>query len=79
MNLLDQLRTHRLLAIVRGPDPAAAFVPVGGVDADGARRYLDRGATAVGVGSPLLGDAVRGGDATALRERAAAFLAAVRP
>lgn len=55
MNLLDELRTHRLLAIVRGPEPAA-----------------------VGVGSPLLGDAVRGGDPAALRERAAAFLAAVR-
>ncbi|MCG5447173.1 bifunctional 4-hydroxy-2-oxoglutarate aldolase/2-dehydro-3-deoxy-phosphogluconate aldolase [Micromonospora sp. NIE79] len=67
------------LGALRDPFPGIAFVPVGGVDADGARRYLDRGATAVGVGSPLLGDAVRGGDTTALRERAADFLAAVRP
>jgi len=48
-------------------------VPVGGVDADGAREYLRRGAAAVGVGSPLLGDAVRGGDLGDLRDRAAAF------
>ncbi|GAA2183959.1 bifunctional 4-hydroxy-2-oxoglutarate aldolase/2-dehydro-3-deoxy-phosphogluconate aldolase [Micromonospora lupini] len=66
------------LGALRDPFPGTAFVPVGGVDADGARRYLDRGAVAVGVGSPLLGDAVRGGDPAALRERAAAFLAAVR-
>ncbi|CCH15703.1 bifunctional 4-hydroxy-2-oxoglutarate aldolase/2-dehydro-3-deoxy-phosphogluconate aldolase [Micromonospora lupini] len=66
------------LGALRDPFPGTAFVPVGGVDADGARRYLDRGAVAVGVGSPLLGDAVRGGDPVALRERAAAFLAAVR-
>ena len=28
MNLLDALREHRLLAIVRGPDPAAALAAV---------------------------------------------------
>ncbi|MEH1166298.1 bifunctional 4-hydroxy-2-oxoglutarate aldolase/2-dehydro-3-deoxy-phosphogluconate aldolase [Micromonospora sp. CPCC 205539] len=67
------------LGALRDPFPGTAFVPVGGVDADGARRYLDRGAVAVGVGSPLLGDAVRGGDPAALRERASAFLTAVRP
>ncbi|MFF0366897.1 bifunctional 4-hydroxy-2-oxoglutarate aldolase/2-dehydro-3-deoxy-phosphogluconate aldolase [Micromonospora sp. NPDC005087] len=66
------------LGALRDPFPGIAFVPVGGVDADGARRYLDRGAVAVGVGSLLLGDAVRGGDPAALRERAAVFLAAVR-
>ncbi|MFI7608365.1 bifunctional 4-hydroxy-2-oxoglutarate aldolase/2-dehydro-3-deoxy-phosphogluconate aldolase [Micromonospora sp. NPDC049366] len=67
------------LGALRDPFPDTPLVPVGGVDADSARRYLDRGAIAVGVGSPLLGDAVRGGDPAALRERAAAFLAAVRP
>ncbi|WP_435204165.1 bifunctional 4-hydroxy-2-oxoglutarate aldolase/2-dehydro-3-deoxy-phosphogluconate aldolase [Micromonospora sp. bgisy143] len=67
------------LGALRDPFPDTAFVPVGGIDADSARRYLDRGAVAVGVGSPLLGDAVRGGDPAALRERAAAFRTAVRP
>ncbi|MEU5904076.1 bifunctional 4-hydroxy-2-oxoglutarate aldolase/2-dehydro-3-deoxy-phosphogluconate aldolase [Micromonospora sp. NPDC047467] len=66
------------LGALRDPFPDTAFVPVGGVDADSVRGYLDRGAVAVGVGSPLLGDAVRGGDLAALRERAATFLAVVR-
>lgn len=65
------------LGALRDPFPRTAFVPVGGVDAESARAYLDRGAVAVGVGSPLLGDAVRGGDLGALRDRAAAFLAGV--
>ncbi|WP_346534238.1 bifunctional 4-hydroxy-2-oxoglutarate aldolase/2-dehydro-3-deoxy-phosphogluconate aldolase [Micromonospora sp. DPT] len=65
------------LNALRDPFPQTAFVPVGGVNAESARAYLDRGAVAVGVGSPLLGDAVRGGDPGALRDRAAAFLAEV--
>ncbi|MDH6464115.1 2-dehydro-3-deoxyphosphogluconate aldolase/(4S)-4-hydroxy-2-oxoglutarate aldolase [Micromonospora sp. A200] len=65
------------LGALRDPFPRTAFVPVGGVDAESARAYLDRGAVAVGVGSPLLGDAVRGGDLGALRDRAAEFLAEV--
>ncbi|WP_326558835.1 bifunctional 4-hydroxy-2-oxoglutarate aldolase/2-dehydro-3-deoxy-phosphogluconate aldolase [Micromonospora sp. NBC_01796] len=63
------------LRALRDPFPQTPFVPVGGVDAARARDYLDRGAIAVGVGSPLVGDAVRGGDLAALRQRAADFLA----
>ncbi|WUH90899.1 bifunctional 4-hydroxy-2-oxoglutarate aldolase/2-dehydro-3-deoxy-phosphogluconate aldolase [Streptomyces sp. NBC_00433] len=65
------------LRALRGPFPDLAFVPVGGVDAPAARSYLAAGATAVGVGSPLLGDAADGGSLDALRVRARAFLAAV--
>jgi 2-dehydro-3-deoxyphosphogluconate aldolase/(4S)-4-hydroxy-2-oxoglutarate aldolase len=65
------------LRALRDPFPRTPFVPVGGVDAESARGYLDRGAIAVGVGSPLLGDAAHGGDRSALRRRAADFLAAV--
>lgn len=65
------------LAALRGPFPEVPFVPVGGVDAAAARDYLARGATAVGVGSPLIGDAADGGDLGQLRSRAAAFRAAV--
>jgi 2-dehydro-3-deoxyphosphogluconate aldolase/(4S)-4-hydroxy-2-oxoglutarate aldolase len=65
------------LSALRDPFPQTAFVSVGGIDAENAQSYLDRGAVAVGVGSPLLGDAARGGDLAALRERAAAFLAGV--
>ncbi len=59
------------------PFPEVAFVPVGGVSLDSARDYLDAGAVAVGLGSPLLGDAARGGDLDSLAERARRVLALV--
>jgi 2-dehydro-3-deoxyphosphogluconate aldolase/(4S)-4-hydroxy-2-oxoglutarate aldolase len=65
------------LGALRGPFPDLPFVPVGGVDAASARAYLAAGATAVGVGSPLLGDAADGGSITELRARARTFLAAL--
>ncbi|MFG3248677.1 bifunctional 4-hydroxy-2-oxoglutarate aldolase/2-dehydro-3-deoxy-phosphogluconate aldolase [Streptomyces sp. NPDC048187] len=63
---------------LRGPFPHEVLVPVGGVDEAAARAHLAAGATAVGVGSPLIGDAADGGDLDALRARARAFRAAVR-
>lgn len=61
------------LRALRDPFPEVPFVPVGGVDAPAARDYLARGALAVGVGSPLVGDAADGGDLDQLRVRAAEF------
>ncbi|MBO4253069.1 bifunctional 4-hydroxy-2-oxoglutarate aldolase/2-dehydro-3-deoxy-phosphogluconate aldolase [Streptomyces griseorubiginosus] len=61
------------LRALRDPFPEVPFVPVGGVDATAARDYLARGAIAVGVGSPLVGDAADGGDLDPLRARAAEF------
>jgi 2-dehydro-3-deoxyphosphogluconate aldolase / (4S)-4-hydroxy-2-oxoglutarate aldolase len=61
---------------LRGPYPGIPLVPVGGVDEAAARRHLAYGALAVGVGSPLVGDAADGGDLAALRRRARAFRAA---
>lgn len=61
------------LRALRDPFPDVPFVPVGGVDALAARAYLDLGAIAVGVGSPLVGDAGDGGDLETLRTRAAMF------
>ena len=63
------------LKALRQPFPDVPLVPVGGVDVDAADAYLRAGAIAVGVGSPLVGDAAGGGDLAALRERAARFLA----
>jgi 2-dehydro-3-deoxyphosphogluconate aldolase/(4S)-4-hydroxy-2-oxoglutarate aldolase len=63
------------LGALSDPFPEVPFVPVGGVDAAAARDYLDRGAIAVGVGSPLIGDAADGGDLDQLRGRVAAFRA----
>ncbi|MGW7238501.1 bifunctional 4-hydroxy-2-oxoglutarate aldolase/2-dehydro-3-deoxy-phosphogluconate aldolase [Streptomyces sp. NPDC054804] len=65
------------LKALRGPFPDAVLVPVGGVDVPAARAYLAAGATAVGVGSPLVGDAADGGGIAGLRDRARAFRAAV--
>jgi 2-dehydro-3-deoxyphosphogluconate aldolase/(4S)-4-hydroxy-2-oxoglutarate aldolase len=65
----------RYLRALRDPFPATPFVPVGGVDEDAARDYLASGAVAVGVGSPLLGDAASGGSLDGLRERARRYLA----
>ena len=62
------------LRALRAPFPDVPFVPVGGVDAESGRRHLDGGAVAIGVGSPLIGDAADGGDLDALRERTRAFL-----
>lgn len=66
------------LTALRGPFPDLAMVPVGGVGADDVPAYLEHGAVAVGVGSPLCGDAPHGGDLEALRRRARSFLAATR-
>ena len=60
---------------LRGPFPGIAAVPSGGVDLGGARAWLAAGAAAVSVGGPLLGDALRGGDLGALRDRTSEFVA----
>jgi 2-dehydro-3-deoxyphosphogluconate aldolase/(4S)-4-hydroxy-2-oxoglutarate aldolase len=63
------------LSALRDPFPDTPFVPVGGVDAALAEDYLERGALAVGVGGPLVGDATDGGgDLGELRARAREFL-----
>ncbi len=63
------------LRALRDPFPDVHFVPVGGVTAVSAAEYFAAGAVAVGIGSPLVGDAAAGGDLDALRARAARFLA----
>jgi 2-dehydro-3-deoxyphosphogluconate aldolase/(4S)-4-hydroxy-2-oxoglutarate aldolase len=62
---------------LRDPFPGVPLVPVGGVDVDAAQAYLAAGAVAVGVGSPLVGDAASGGSLDELRRRARAFRRAV--
>jgi 2-dehydro-3-deoxyphosphogluconate aldolase/(4S)-4-hydroxy-2-oxoglutarate aldolase len=57
---------------VRAPLPDILLVPTGGVGLTDVRAYLDAGAAALGMGSPLIGDACDGGgDLDALRERVA--------
>lgn len=64
----------KYLRALRDPFPDVPFVPVGGVDAESGRAYLELGALAIGVGGPLVGDAAHGGDLAALRERISVFL-----
>lgn len=71
-----QLGGPSYLRALRAPFPGVPFVAVGGVAADAVPAYLAAGATAVGVGSPLTGDATGGGSLDALRERARALRAA---
>lgn len=63
---------------LRDPFPTVPFIPVGGVDLRAATEYLEAGALAVGVGSPLLGDAVTGGRLSDLADRARQFCKAVQ-
>jgi 2-dehydro-3-deoxyphosphogluconate aldolase / (4S)-4-hydroxy-2-oxoglutarate aldolase len=62
---------------LRGPFPDLEGIPSGGVDLDAARKWLDAGAAAVSIGGPLLGDALKGGDLSALRERCRAVRAVI--
>jgi 2-dehydro-3-deoxyphosphogluconate aldolase / (4S)-4-hydroxy-2-oxoglutarate aldolase len=62
---------------LRGPLPDIPLVPTGGVDLTHIAAYIAAGAVAVGLGGPLIGDALDGGSLPALGERAGAALAAV--
>ena len=68
----------RHLKDVRAPLPHIPLVPTGGVALDQIADYVAAGAVAVGLGGPLLGDALDGGSLAALAERARAALEAVR-
>lgn len=62
------------LKALRDPFPDIEFIPVGGVAAESVTAYLHAGALAVGAGSPLTGDAPRGGSLAELSDRAWQFL-----
>jgi 2-dehydro-3-deoxyphosphogluconate aldolase/(4S)-4-hydroxy-2-oxoglutarate aldolase len=63
---------------LRGPFPDLEAIPSGGVDLAATREWLDAGAVAVSIGGPLLGDALKGGDLGALRNRCRAVRAAIK-
>jgi 2-dehydro-3-deoxyphosphogluconate aldolase / (4S)-4-hydroxy-2-oxoglutarate aldolase len=66
------------LTAVRAPLPDIPLVPTGGIAVEQVGAWLDAGAAAVGLGSPLLGDALApDGDLDGLAERAQAVCAAV--
>ena len=67
----------RHLRDIRGPLPEIPLVPTGGVALEQIADYIAAGAVAVGLGGPLIGDALGGGSTAALGERARAALDAV--
>jgi 2-dehydro-3-deoxyphosphogluconate aldolase/(4S)-4-hydroxy-2-oxoglutarate aldolase len=66
------------LAALRGPLPRARLVPTGGVGLEAIAGFLQAGAFAVALGSPLVGDALETGELDALAERARRAVAASR-
>jgi 2-dehydro-3-deoxyphosphogluconate aldolase/(4S)-4-hydroxy-2-oxoglutarate aldolase len=66
------------LAALRAPLPDIPIVPTGGIGAGEAAAWLDAGAAALGMGGPLIGDAMTAtGDLGALAERVRAVCAVV--
>jgi 2-dehydro-3-deoxyphosphogluconate aldolase / (4S)-4-hydroxy-2-oxoglutarate aldolase len=47
----------RYLSALRGPFPDIRFIPTGGIAIEDVPRWLEAGATCVGIGSALAGDA----------------------
>ena len=66
-----QLGGPAFLRQVLAPLDFVDVVPTGGIGVDDAADYLAAGAVAVGLGSPLVGDALVSGDLDGLRDRAA--------
>jgi 2-dehydro-3-deoxyphosphogluconate aldolase / (4S)-4-hydroxy-2-oxoglutarate aldolase len=62
---------------VLAPLPHVRLVATGGVGPDDVDAFLRAGASAVGMGTPLLGDALEGGDLDALAERCRQVLSSV--
>jgi 2-dehydro-3-deoxyphosphogluconate aldolase/(4S)-4-hydroxy-2-oxoglutarate aldolase len=62
---------------VRGPLPGARIMPTGGIKIEDVADWLTAGAVAVGLGSPLIGDAAAGGDLQKLATRARQAVSAV--
>ncbi len=62
---------------LRGPLPEIRLAPTGGVELADVGAYLRGGCVCVGLGSPLLGDALAGGSLAALRDRARRVVEAV--
>jgi 2-dehydro-3-deoxyphosphogluconate aldolase/(4S)-4-hydroxy-2-oxoglutarate aldolase len=65
------------LRAVRAPLRDIPLVATGGIELDAASAYVAAGALGVGMGRPLIGDALEGGSLDALADRARRLLAAL--
>jgi 2-dehydro-3-deoxyphosphogluconate aldolase/(4S)-4-hydroxy-2-oxoglutarate aldolase len=64
----------RYLRDIRAPLPDISLIPTGGISIDDVAGYFEAGAMAVGLGGPLFGDALAGGDLGKLADRASRLL-----
>ena len=67
----------RYVKDLHGPLPDVRIMPTGGIDIGDVAAWLGAGATAVGLGGPLIGDAASGGSMAALAARARHAVSAV--
>jgi 2-dehydro-3-deoxyphosphogluconate aldolase/(4S)-4-hydroxy-2-oxoglutarate aldolase len=70
-----QLGGPAYLKQVLAPLDFVRLIPTGGIGVENAADYLAAGAIAVGLGSPLVGDALTSGDMAALAHRARRLVA----
>ncbi|WP_125775459.1 bifunctional 4-hydroxy-2-oxoglutarate aldolase/2-dehydro-3-deoxy-phosphogluconate aldolase [Antribacter gilvus] len=59
---------------LRAPLPDAGLIPMGGITLDDARAWLDAGAVALGIGSPIVGDSLATGMLDTARSNTRAWL-----
>ena len=69
----------RYIKDLHGPMPNIKIMPTGGISLSDIGSWLQAGALAVGMGGPLLGDALTGGSLADLATRARQAVAAVPP
>lgn len=73
-----QLGGPAYLKQVASPLDQIRLLPTGGISAPDVAGYIAAGAVAIGVGGPLIGDALETGDTADLQERAVAMLRSVQ-
>lgn len=73
-----QLGGPSFIKALRGPLPHVKLIPTGGVGAGEIGPYLRAGAVAVGVGGPLIGEALIDGPDDTFRDRVRDFVRGIR-
>jgi len=72
------LYSPRAIKDIKGPMPQANIMPTGGVNVSNLGEWIEAGAFAVGIGSDLTAEAVKTGDYSLVRQKAAQYMDAFR-
>ncbi|GGN97291.1 bifunctional 2-keto-4-hydroxyglutarate aldolase/2-keto-3-deoxy-6-phosphogluconate aldolase [Saccharibacillus kuerlensis] len=67
-----------IIKTLKGPVPQANLMPTGGVSVENLGDWIAGGAVAVGIGSDLTSEALKTGDMTKVRDKAAQYAEAYR-